>query len=173
MMVILAAAMMMGCSKKIDFHEEVLLSDGTKIKINRFDHLRRACESFSCDWALDFSEIQIEGARYVSWKKRLIPLLLDKYRDRYFLITTISSCRDKEFGNPKPAYIQFELTESGWIKSEFNPIFYGRTANLLIAPDWDAGEVRMIDVPTKESRNKMAGVPKFLKTLSPVTINNC
>ena len=162
-----------GCSKGIFFEEEVILSDGAKVEIQRVIHLRRSCEAFSCGWALDQSEMRLDGIHNSTWNKRLIPLLLDKYQGKYILIATVIYCDDKEFGHPEPNYIQFELTPSGWERRELQAYIFGRKANLLIAANWYAGEPKKIDITTKETRNELAAVRNYKKVLARVTPSNC
>jgi hypothetical protein len=162
-----------GCSKAIDFDEEVLLSDGAIVEIHRSVHLRRTCEAFSCDWALDQSEIRLDRTQNSTWSKRLSPLLLDKYQGKYFLIATVIYCDDKEFGRPDPNYIQFELTPSGWERRELSSNIYGRSANLLITANWYAGEPKKIDIVTKKARNESAAVSGYKKVLARATPSNC
>jgi len=167
------AIVLTGCSKAIDFQEDVLMSDGAKMEINRVERLRLVCQELSCGWALDRSEIRMSGSTSKAWENRLVPLLLDKYEGKYFLVATTIYCNDPVFGHPNPDYIQFELSESGWKRTELKPYIFGRQANLLIAPDWNAGEPKKIDVSTKETRNKGAGVKSYKKIFTPITPNNC
>lgn len=168
-----AIGFLSGCSKEIGFNEEVLLSDNTRIEITRVEHLRRACEGLSCGWALDYSQVQMHNNNDASWKKQLIPLLLDKHDGKYFLVATTIYCNDKEYGRPNPAYIQFELVGSEWKRTELSPDIFGRQANLLIAPNWYSGEAGPVTVAVKQSRNMLAGVSPYLKMLTISTVSNC
>ncbi len=170
---VFALAFIPGCSKEIGFNEEIILSDNTKIEISRVEHLRRVCEGLSCGWALDYSQVQIHDGNDVLWKKQLIPLLLDKHEGKYFLVATTIYCDDKVYGRPNPAYIQFEFVGAEWKRTELMPHIFGRQANLLIAPNWHSGESGSVSIEMKQTRNMIAGVSPYLKTLTKNTINNC
>ncbi len=162
-----------GCYRSVDFKEDVRLSSGKTIEIERKVHLDRSCEGLSCGWAFKRSEIIMHDMQNITWSQKLNPILLDDNEGRYFLVATVVGCDDPEFGRPDPRYVQFELTNNGWQRTKVKPYIFGRHANLLLAPNWYTGEPKTIDVPTKEMRNSIAGVRSYMKVLSPITPSNC
>jgi hypothetical protein len=149
--------------KTVSFEEEVLLSDGRKIVVKRWEHLKRSCEGFSCGWGLDRAEIRLPpsmAADSPSWEfPHLLPLMLDiGSRGRPVLLARPFTCGDHiRMNKPIPPYLQFELERSVWRPTSIDRRFHGRESNLLVAPDWDDGELRLVTLAAKTERNNAPG----------------
>lgn len=158
--VALVAAVLAGSSKTISFEEEVLLTDGRRIVVQRSDHLGRACEGFSCDWRLEKAQIRLPEGAPVWEAERLQPVLLDRdAAGRLVIVALPITCGDYvRMNKPVPPYIQFELDGAAWKRTPPARALHGREANLLIAPDWRGGEPARIGLAAKAERNRNPGL---------------
>lgn len=158
---VVALSMVIGAwfQKTISFSEEVSLTDGRKVVVKRWEHLKRSCEGFSCGWGLGIAEIKLPDSP--SWESPgLVPLMLDiDANGRPVVLGKPSTCGDHvRMNKPIPPYLQFEFVDSAWRQTSIDRRFHGREANLLIAPNWDGGERSLVTLVEKAKRNTSAGV---------------
>ena len=148
------------CSRTISFEEEVEISPGEVIVIERSEKHGRACEAFSCGWRFENSTVAISIKEVKDWKEELRPMLLQKNKDG-----TIALIARTVFGGCV-RYREFVFRNSKWEEVPVEEKYFEMRINLLIA-DKDEFESRAkkISLSEKKKKNDQPGFPSFVKQI--------
>ena len=159
--------------KNISFEEEVRFSDGRIIRISRQDKLGWECPEMRCGPKLNQSVIEVSNSRS-AWQYRLHPIILDEMEGVISIIAIPNSDADADEDYRRwPAYVQFDLTKIGWVRSCLNKKYVGHDANLLLGVNWQLGEQSRITLEQKTERNKLVQMLEQSKQVLPGRIATC
>ena len=119
--------------------DEVQLSDGTRLWVNRTDvrEIIGGGEPFrGPSRSTKVARLELPGtAGPVTWAARMEPLIVERGISpvQWVVIATPIWCDEyKQHGSPTPPYVQFNYMDSAWTTAHVAPSWYGRRSNLLI-----------------------------------------
>lgn len=151
-----------GCgSRKMNFEEEIQLSNGEVIKVDR----SIAAQSFGeiggpGGWEAAYMSLVIvtpqRSDNPPKWESTagLVPILFDRDSDsnEWTLLATFFSCEAwYALGRPKPPYAEFRMRDGNWQRVDFSNKWIGRPANVLTDLN-SGGEPKLVGLAAKQTR---------------------
>jgi hypothetical protein len=179
---LMLAPILGACSseKKVEWTEDVKLSNGRMIVVNRYEEYRRVTDAgagFRVGWLFQKSRIAAELPapiqRKVSWEGTLQPLVLDIQPDNivYLVCNVATGAGRTEWQVPMhELYVVFRLTNEGWqrisladLPPSVQPNLLGSTETLFIWRKERSGI--HVDLKLKQELDSDAQTPKRLKSI--------
>jgi hypothetical protein len=166
--------------KTVEWTEDVKLSDGRTIVVQRVAEYRRVMDvgaGFERGWLFQKSSITADlpapGHRKVSWEGTLTPLVLDILQDKaIYLVGTLGSGANRsEWNVPRHEfYVVLRLTDSGWERIQLaelplsaRPNLLGSTYTLFIERDGRSG--MHVDLKLKSELDSAVQTSKYYKNI--------
>jgi hypothetical protein len=166
--------------KKVEWTEDVKLSDGRMIVVNRYEEYRRVTDAgagFRVGWLFQKSRITAELPapiqRKVSWEGNLIPLVLDVRPDKsvYFVGWVATGAGMIEWKvSRREHYVVFRLTNEGWqriplveLPLSVQPNLLGSTERLFISGKGRSG--MRVDLKLKEELASDPAIDAEIKSI--------
>jgi hypothetical protein len=123
-------------TKRVAWREDVILQDGSTVRIQRYKKLVRVWYELSHPgWQTRRNALTLpDGVRFDT-EDRLTLMRLERGEPpvRWVLIASPLFCEEfTKYGRPKPDYIQFEYADGRWSHRAVQPRFLGQPANLLV-----------------------------------------
>ena len=139
-------APIMGCSntKTIQWHEQVKLSDGKVIVVERTQTYRAVSGDYQSGWLLSKASIRAAmpttPSTHVEWEGPLEPLAIDMTRDgTVYLVTIVLTQQGARAYSPKDgAHVAFKyLGDNRWQRIPRGMVPKNLRVNLLVSVDFD------------------------------------
>lgn len=136
-----AAAMLSGCARKhFEWKEQVQLSDGTTVEVERSIRYGKVLRELGGPTSAWISEAMVtvfdHGKRLPTWSHAMEPFIInrDKASGKW---TIVANARDyceyaARFGSPVPTFLAFELNGTDWKYIGLPEEIVGQRANLLL-----------------------------------------
>lgn len=148
-----------GCTKSIEYEEEVLLGDPPKIEvIKRREILELLIDQLSPKWTFRRSELFLFGKNKPVWSDHLRPLYLEKLPDEegYLLVAGInSSIECYERGRPNSYYVTIKITKDKATEIPTPHYLQGKQTNLVLTVDRLPDAPRRISIAEKDKLNRL------------------
>jgi len=132
---------LLGCSsekeKTVQWEEDVVLSSGAAVVVNRTQSYRRVSEpGQSSGWLFDKASItaRLPGKEQMQWSGQLQPLVIDLGQDKeIYLLATVETYRGlREYGVPEGVYhVAFRQNDAVWERIPLNSFPTHLRPNLL------------------------------------------
>lgn len=161
--------------KEIYWKEQVRLSTGEMILVDRGERRRRAGEGFSNGWLFDdaWLEANLPGVGKARWEGALLPLVLDvTARGEWYLLGVTQSSRgEKDYRLPEhKRYVAFKLSQSLWERipfaqfpDSFSPNLLANTGRLFVIEGARNGV--FVDFEMKQRVDSLPTVGKHYKRI--------
>lgn len=166
---------LLGCSseteKTVHWEEDVVLSSGAAVVVNRTQSYRRVSEpGQSSGWLFDKSSItaRLPGKEQMHWSGQLQPLVIDFGPDKeIYLLATVETYRGlREYDIPEGVYhVAFKQSDTAWERIPLNSFPIELHPNLL-ASTYDVFIKRAVPSGSRVT------VPAKLEFDSRATIND-
>lgn len=156
-----AACVLGGCTKTIEYEEEVALGDPPKNEvIKRREVLELVIDQLTPKWVFRRSELFLFEKPDPVWSDQLWPLYIEKSPDgqSYLLVAGIensSVCVAR--GRPTSYYVTIEITRDKAIEIPTPERLEGKTTNLLLRFSRLPEGTRIVTMNEKERLNRMHG----------------
>lgn len=168
---------------KYEWREEVKLSDGTIIHVERVRILevRPGGEPFQGPARGDKEQrivIPIDQEKSIEWKSKHLPLIIDRgvSHSGWTIIVTAGLCEDHwQLGSPKPPYAQFDFIENDWNRVPFRSEYLNKESNMLLGNPKKFQSNRY-DITLKEKKkwnHIVNGIPNELLKIDPSYQSTC
>lgn len=156
---ILAIVYLSGCTKNIEYEEEVALGDPSKVEvIKRREVFELLIHQLSPQWRLRRSELFLFGKDEPVWSDHLRPLYLEKLPDGagYLLVAGInSSIECYERGRPNSYYVTINIAKDKTTEIPTPQYLDGKLTNLVLTVDRLPDEFRKISIAEKDKLNRI------------------
>lgn len=150
-----------GCENRIKFSEEVQISSGKVVTIER-EVVTAAFGEVGGPggWDAKFMSMELVDPRKPiippKWESPsgLVPIIFDWDIDssEWYLVATFFSCQSwVNHGKPKPPYAEFRVVNGAWSRQELSKKVIGRKANLLTGIR-SGGEPKRVSLGEKTTR---------------------
>lgn len=170
-LILLFSIVLTGCTKTIDFQEEVVLDGSGKVEIlKRRYAYEYVFHQYRFIWAQKRSEIFLFDKSRPVWSADLKPLYLERLPDNqgYLLVAGIDNpvvCIQRD--HPSSYYVAFHLTKDGTQEIPFPKRLDGTATNLLLPGVLGLkpanGEV--FTLPEKEKLARLYGSPERMRRI--------
>ncbi|MBI3524737.1 MAG: hypothetical protein HY066_09535 [Betaproteobacteria bacterium] len=158
----LAVLCLSGCTKVIEYEEEVILGNPPKIEvIKRREVLELLIDQLSPKWTFRKSELFLFGKNKPAWSDHLRPLYLEKLSDRnsYLLVAAINSSTEcYKRGRPKSYYVAVIISPNGATETPLPQRLEGKASNLLWSTERLPKQLQKVLVAEKEKYTPIGGL---------------
>lgn len=172
-LVVVGAGLLRVAGGRLSWTEEVRLSDGRTIVVdrsNRYDDV---------GWTKPASSGLFQRARLAfatprpiihlkDWEGSAQPLILDVRDGKAYLVAIVTSYSGvEEFGKPDPGYVAFVFSGDHWKRIDLKDLPSGLSVNLLVLPRADLVRHEPVSISTKERAKAQDRVPDQFRRLDP------
>lgn len=183
--VVLCVAVLCGCGQKRRWTEDVQLSDGRSVRVERAQDWERS-EAIGESKAYNTSRVQLtlrteSGEPHGVWtsvEEAPIVLDFDAATQEFFLIAAPRTCGFWiEFGAPVPAYWEYRSRAGNWVRGPLAPEHVDLPANLLIVTSLKEIPAH-VSAPHRDERNRAYAVSdveyeRYYRVLSNARVAAC
>jgi hypothetical protein len=158
-------------TRSFSFEEEVKLSGGSVITVNRTITQRRICEGMRCSWGRLRERISFRDdvGKEVVWEEQLGPFLLDADPTLGWLVVGRAGYagEQQKYNAERNPYVVFVLESNNWKRIDLADALIGRDTNILIEVNQDSGEPKKVTLANKQERNSDRYLPESAKKIAP------
>src|SRR3954470_15132014 len=157
-------------TRSISFEEEVRLTNGRVITVNRTVIQRKICEGISCSWGRLRERVLFrdESGKQIVWEEQLTAFLVDKGPQGWMMVGRAGYASEQQMYNAqRNPYVVFVLEGNDWERVEFTNALIGRDTNMLIQVNQQSGESTKVTLESKRERNSDRYLPESVKRIAP------